>query len=125
MELRLPPVLPSVTAARRWVTDRAKVLGMPDAHVWLVELLSSELVANAIAHVPGGGPISVAVRDGENALVVAVRDTSREPPLVRRNPPGVPGGKGLQLVEMLADDWGFEIDDDGKTVWFRVTVPES
>jgi anti-sigma regulatory factor (Ser/Thr protein kinase) len=30
-------------------------------------------------------------------------------------------GHGLFLVENLADQWGYESEDSGTTVWFRLT----
>ena len=31
-----------------------------------------------------------------------------------------PGGRGLQLVDTLADRWGWAENDGGKVVWFEL-----
>jgi len=41
--------------------------------------------------------------------------------LLAVGPAGAIGaGRGLLLVEALADEWGVELVEDGKAVWFRV-----
>ncbi|WP_240777935.1 ATP-binding protein [Nonomuraea basaltis] len=32
------------------------------------------------------------------------------------------GGRGLWLVDMLAEEWGFQHDETGGSVWFRLTA---
>src|SRR5580704_15406704 len=36
-----------------------------------------------------------------------------------------PGGRGLRIVQILADDWGVVLSADaaGKTVWFNLALP--
>jgi len=31
-------------------------------------------------------------------------------------------GRGLQVVEALASRWGYELDVEGTTVWFELTL---
>ena len=34
------------------------------------------------------------------------------------------GGRGLLIVEALATDWGADVHEHGKTVWFELDVAE-
>jgi hypothetical protein len=42
--------------------------------------------------------------------------------MVRDGSPTTVGGRGLLLVERLADRWGFEPNASGKVVWFEVVT---
>jgi hypothetical protein len=55
---------------------------------------------------------------------VELRDSSPEPPVHRRGHPDetVPG-RGLQLIEAMADNWGTPADGEGMCVWFELRVP--
>jgi anti-sigma regulatory factor (Ser/Thr protein kinase) len=69
------------------------------------ELLASELVTNAHLHAPG--PSCLRVKRTEKWLRLSVWDTSGEPP----RPPRPCGadreeGRGMGIVEELADRWG-------------------
>lgn len=89
------------------------------------QLVASELVTNAVEH--AGTPMSVSVRYTGAALQVAVRDGERR--TVLRPPPEPAGlpladlGRGLLLLETLADDWGCVPTSDGKVVWACVAPP--
>jgi CheY-like chemotaxis protein/anti-sigma regulatory factor (Ser/Thr protein kinase) len=83
-----------------------------------VELLVSELVANAVVHAGSGPAVDVVVRD--DTVRVEVFDTDPTPPALRTPDPTTPGGRGISIVEHLADSWGTEVLVDGKIVWFEV-----
>ena len=51
----------------------------------------------------------VEVRDG-SSILPAVRDAARD----------AERGRGLALIESLADDWGISQERRGKSVWFEV-----
>ena len=95
-------------ALRRWHLD-----GLSD----VTGLLGTELVANVVTHV--GGPMTLrAVLDGSRVRV-EIDDPSPIRPVVRH--PGVSEehGRGMLLVDQLADVWGVDWRPDGKTVWFE------
>jgi two-component sensor histidine kinase len=106
----------NIRAARHMV---ARSLSGHD-DVELAELLTAELSANAVEH--AGTPFEVLVtRDGDGALTVEVHDDDATLPVLRVTGPDASRGRGLQLVNALAREWGITIcPDDGKTVWFRL-----
>jgi len=57
---------------------------------------------------------------------VEVAVTDDHPRAARsQNPdPDTPTGRGLLLVDALAEQWGQEPNDGGKTVWARLAVPQ-
>jgi anti-sigma regulatory factor (Ser/Thr protein kinase) len=82
------------------------------------ELLATELVANVVTHV--GGPMLLrAVRDGIRVRV-EIDDPSPIRPVVRHPAVSEEHGRGMLLVEQLADVWGVDWRPDGKTVWFEL-----
>jgi anti-sigma regulatory factor (Ser/Thr protein kinase) len=90
---------------------------IPDA-----ELLTSEVVTNAVVH--AGGPVVVEVDDLADSVVVVVEDSAATLPLQRSPGPLDDGGRGLQILGALASGWGVsEIPDHGKFVWFRLMTP--
>jgi anti-sigma regulatory factor (Ser/Thr protein kinase) len=113
----------SVTYARRWVLRQAAASGIRGDAQAVVELLTSELVANALNHGPADGDISVQTEVVDGALRVTVSDQDDREPVVRHPPPTAPGGRGIMLVDMLATAWGATpLPDGGKAVWFTVTI---
>ena len=81
-------------------------------------LLTSELVANAVEHAAGMVAVLALVLD--ESLVVAVRDDCDDLPSPAAPPYYSERGRGLQVVEEVAGDWGVNRQSSGKTVWFRL-----
>jgi anti-sigma regulatory factor (Ser/Thr protein kinase) len=112
------PAPSSVSAARHFVVGEVRALR--DAQV--VALLASELVTNAVVH--AGTSFSVTVSIQGRLVRVEVSDHGGGTPLVATDlPVSWEGGRGLMLVDALADSWGYRPSDAGKTVWFEVSVP--
>ncbi|MFD7923936.1 ATP-binding protein [Streptomyces sp. NPDC059740] len=84
----------------------------------VAELLTSELVTNALVHTEGGAVVTATVTD---RLRVEVRDAAPRPPVVRGTHLGGTSGRGMVLVHHLADAWGVEHDGPGKCVWFELS----
>ena len=51
---------------------------------------------------------------------VEVDDANYDPPVVMHPEPLGDGRRGMFLVDRLADEWGADIHDNGKTVWFEI-----
>ncbi|MFC4958457.1 SpoIIE family protein phosphatase [Streptomyces mauvecolor] len=90
-----------------------------------IELAADELITNALMHTDGGAIVTIRVLSGpERRLRVEVEDRSSALP--RRREAGSSGvsGRGLMLVDRLADVWGVESRGGGKCVWCEFVVPE-
>lgn len=82
-------------------------------------LLASELATNAVIHAQT--PFRVTIRRVDGVVRVEVRDGSRATARRYRFSPTSGTGRGLGMVEDLADRWGVEEASDGKVVWFTLT----
>lgn len=120
MELQLHARPGAIPTARHWARDHAERLELSQSQIRIVELLTSELVANTVLHGPDG-PIDVALTADVEQVRIAVTDTSDDRPIMRTTGPEVPGGHGMRLVDRLSTAWGVDIHGDAtKTVWFTV-----
>ncbi len=117
MELALEPAAPSSGAARRWVSERLRELGLDELGE-SVTLLTSEVVTNAVLH--AATPLTLRMVPEGGGVRVEVRDGSAAPPTRRRHPSTSTVGRGLAMLDSLADEWGWRRDGVGKLVWFRV-----
>ncbi|MEX0864142.1 MAG: ATP-binding protein [Acidimicrobiia bacterium] len=121
LERGFPAQPESVPEARRFVLNAAG-----SGYTQVDERLSalvSELATNAILH--ARTPFRVKVwRDGSRTRV-SVSDHSTSGPITREYAPSQPTGRGLMIVESLADRWGVTPDHDGKTVWFEIDYQEN
>jgi anti-sigma regulatory factor (Ser/Thr protein kinase) len=86
----------------------------------ITELLTDELVSNVVRHV--GQPMTLRATSHPDWIRVEVTDASPDPPVPHRVGPEAERGRGLQLVDGLADRWGVEPATPGKTVWFEIDV---
>jgi anti-sigma regulatory factor (Ser/Thr protein kinase) len=116
--LPLDPVPASPALARRWVTRALDGIGCA-ALSEVVALLVSEVVTNALLH--ARTPLEVDVRPHGDGVRVEVRDGSPAGPRRKRHSLEGTTGRGLCLVERLADDWGWRPESGGKVVWFDVS----
>ena len=82
------------------------------------ELLATELVTNALRH--GQGDLGVRVHIAAGHLQVEVRDGSHECPEPRDASLDDEDGRGLFIVEALADAWGTSLD--GTTTWCSLSL---
>ncbi len=83
-------------------------------------LLTSEILTNAVVH--GLGPVRLRVRRTDTEVAVIVSDRGRYQPQPRLADPTDESGRGLSLLEMLASSWGARATEDGKDVWFTLTL---
>ena len=105
----------AVHQARAFMRQTADEWALPDLLARDAILLVSEMVTNAIVH--GRGPIHLRVRRASEHLLVEVSDTATAVPRKLRPTSSDVHGRGLQLVAMMADEWGTRPIHDGKSVW--------
>lgn len=114
---RRMPVSTGVRAGRDWVRQHLRTLGWDEAEPEMADgvvLAVSELLTNAHVHAHSDAEL-VLTWDGR-CLRLSVHDHSPLPPRPRAAGPGASGGRGLVLVEAVADHWGTQPEEDGKTV---------
>ncbi|MFF9410113.1 ATP-binding protein [Streptomyces anandii] len=88
-----------------------------------VVLLVSELVGNAVRHT-GARVFGLRMRRRRGWIRVEVRDPSRGLPCLMPVQELDVSGRGLFLVDKLADRWGVDLLPRGKTTWFEMRVAE-
>lgn len=111
----LPCMRESVVKARRFLAEQLR--GRVDGEVAdVATLLLSELVTNAVLHTSSDARVRVVVESA--GLLVAVEDGADAAPV--RQPQDVDAlcGRGLELVEGLANAYGVLRRPTGKCVWF-------
>jgi PAS domain S-box-containing protein len=119
-QLRLPPAPESARNARRLVSDVLQA-ARADRFVDTAALLTSELVTNGIVH--AATELEVVVEATSSWVRVEVGDGDPHLPSRRGYDEQASTGRGLEMVELLADDFGVEpLAERGKRVWFRLGV---
>ena len=107
-------------AARRFVRDILSTRRVQDGVVDTVELLTSEVITNAVVHAHSSPVLLIGVHD--RVVRVEVCDDDANPPSRRMPGRDAASGRGMAIVEELAAEWGVDlIPDDGKRVWFEVS----
>ena len=115
-----------VSSAREFARG---VLGPGCPHLDDVLVMVSEIASNAICHTASardGGWFDLTVSVSGSTVRVAIAD--RGGPTVPCLPPGDDGceaalsGRGLRIVDALADRWGHAGDELGRVVWFEIST---
>lgn len=126
--IALPHTAAAVPVARALVrTALAELEHAADSDT--AELLTAELVANAVEHTAGDGPIELVVELLPTGCQVEVHDPDPAPPgdLPVPDPACEPDpwqehGRGLLLIRTLSSSCGHRPTGNGKAVWFRLPV---
>ncbi|MFI0259089.1 SpoIIE family protein phosphatase [Streptomyces sp. NPDC017056] len=112
-----------LSAARHMIRAAVRTWGAQD-RAEEVELVADELITNALLHTDGAAVVTVRMpRGADRRLRLEVADRSSALP--RRREPGesAMSGRGLLLVDRLADVWGVEPRGTGKCVWCEFDCP--
>lgn len=116
LELSLTPTERAPAIARRRLADWL-ARALPDEEVHTAQLLTSELITNAVVH--GEGDITLRAELDDDRLLVEVMDHGHgfEREMRERDFESV-GGYGLTIVESESSRWGIH---EGTThVWFEL-----
>jgi len=114
----LRPTLDAPAAARDFVATRLAGWGLATTYPD-VELLTSELVTNAIRHARGDVEVRIELL-APDCLRVEVRDLSERLPVMRPLDSARDGGWGLHIVGRIASRWGLEQRTGEKTIWCEI-----
>ncbi|MGX2995328.1 ATP-binding protein [Streptomyces sp. JNUCC 64] len=126
VQLEVRPDPAEVGRARRWARSRLAGSGIaadePVAETLI--LLVSELVTNAVVHAGCPAVLRLLLSGRAEAAPATVRvevaDSCARPPRPRRAEGDETGGRGLELVDGLADRWGWQQEGSGKRIWCEV-----
>lgn len=114
----LAPAAESARTARRLVADVLATAGADD-FADTATLLTSEVVTNGIVH--AHTDLHVMVEATRTWVRVEVVDGNPQLPGRRDYDESAITGRGIEMVELLADDYGVEpVENQGKRVWFRL-----
>ena len=143
MELRLAAHPASASRGRHWVSFLARQHGAGPDQVHTIELLTSELVTNALRRAARDDVVVLSLRREQSAITVTVTsgvpaeaapvtapglaaDGEGADGAVPRARGGVPvdaDGAGVGLVAALSSEWGVTpVDDRHRAVWFRLAL---
>ena len=119
----LEPVIGAARRSRELVTEACGRWDLPDL-AGPACIVVTEMVNNVIAHAHTSMTVLLALR-GES-MSVAVRDHSTLVPHFTGSPVPVTsyGGRGLLLIDSVAQRWGSLPLDDGKVVWALLDADE-
>lgn len=116
----LPGDVTTPAAARRFIRTALESVDADPVVVETAELLTDELVTNAIVHAQAKSYLFI--RAVKGAVRVEITDPDDRLPSIAAPDPDAPSGRGLVIVNGLASAWGVErATDGGKTVWFELS----
>ncbi|MFE3068877.1 ATP-binding protein [Streptomyces sp. NPDC059247] len=133
-ELTLTVTPNAVGWARRHTVDILKRWHFPDEGIEVARLLVSELATNAIRHARptktseaathsvGIGTIVLPLWTTDGGIILAVSDPDPRPLALRASDASATGGRGLVLIQTMANRWGYSPTGPhpGKVVWAEV-----
>jgi anti-sigma regulatory factor (Ser/Thr protein kinase) len=116
----LPGDVTTPAAARRFVRAALESVDTDAAVIETAELLTDELVTNAIVHAHCNSYLLI--RAAKGLVRVEVTDPDDRLPSMAAPDTDAVSGRGLAIVNGLASAWGIErTNGGGKTVWFELS----
>jgi anti-sigma regulatory factor (Ser/Thr protein kinase) len=118
------PEATSPGSARRFVRQTLERWGC-DELAEVAVLLVSELATNAVLHARTTFEVALDQNPAQGTIEVAITDRSPAQPALKHYSVESGTGRGLRLVDELAESWGIDsATGEGKRVWFVLT-PDS
>ena len=122
LSLEMEPVVGAARRSRELVTEACGRWDQP-AFAGPACIVITEMVNNVVAHAKTPMIVLLAIR--RDAMSVAVRDRSSTVPRFTGPVPATSyGGRGLLLIDSVADRWGSLPLEAGKVVWAVLQQPE-
>ena len=116
----LPGDVTTPAAARRFVRAALESVDTDPVVIETAELLTDELVTNAIVHAQCKSYLFI--RAAQGLVRVEVTDPDDQLPAMAIPDTDAVGGRGLMIVNGLASAWGIQrTTEGGKTVWFELS----
>lgn len=134
--LTVPPHTASSGRVRHWAAECLHDWQVPADTVDAAVLMLREAVSNAIVHARTDATVSIALAGGYLEVSVTDLAPGQPPRPLRRAATDAAGpsasagslaesGRGLQMIDMMAQAWGFQDVAAGKQLWFRLRVPRT
>lgn len=134
VQLEIRPDPSEVGRARRWARSRlaGSAIRADESLAEALVLLVSELVTNAVVHTGRSAVLRLVLPEAapgepgqlgepgtpeETTVRLEVDDASDLAPVPRCVDDEATGGRGLALVDGLADRWGWSREGTGKRIW--------
>ncbi|MDG5801603.1 SpoIIE family protein phosphatase [Streptomyces ossamyceticus] len=113
-----------IAGARQQVRELLHDWTCPD-QVDSAVLLVSEMLTNVLVHTDADALLVVEMTgdSGKRRMRIEVTDASDDLPHKRRPGELASSGRGLVLMDVLADAWGVDPRGDGKSIWFELHEP--
>jgi anti-sigma regulatory factor (Ser/Thr protein kinase) len=113
-----------IAGARQQVRELLHDWSCPD-QVDSAVLLVSEMLTNVLVHTDTDALLVVEMtgESGKRRMRIEVTDASDDLPHKRRPGELASSGRGLVLMDVLADAWGVDPRGDGKSIWFELHEP--
>jgi serine/threonine-protein kinase RsbW len=124
--VRAPHEPASVGKVRREVVNDLQTRDLPESIVDEAEIVSSELLTNAVRHARPLSDGTIRVRWKIRGEVVEVEVTDGGGESVPRPAPRtvwLSSGRGLRIVRSIAHEWGVTEDRTGSVVWATLGGP--
>lgn len=113
---RFPHSIDAIRAIRGWVEDHLD--GVAPSTIESAVLLTSELATNTVLHCHT--ELLVVTLHRNSVVRVEIRDGCPHQVQPRHPGPHDATGRGLLIVNQVAESWGVAPTGDGKSVWFEI-----
>ena len=122
LELYLPADESAIVQARRAVEQIDALAAYPDAR-FAVRVLVSELFSNGVKYGGRGGRIRLELEVRDDCVHVEIGDRGHgfDPETVTMPNEDATSGRGLALLDRLAERWGVERGGENR-VWFELAL---
>ena len=120
--VRLEPGLDAPNAARRLIDDLLAGQSRPDGFAFNLRLVASELVKNAVLYGAGDEPVELQLELYPEWVDLRVRNSGGRMRMKNLRRHRRDGGRGLEIVDALAEAWSIDSGPLGTAVSVRLAA---